>query len=134
MLDHISLAVADFARSVAFYDRVLAALGHKRVMEISDAPEFVAAGYGGSEHEPAFWIGAARAAGGAAPQPPDGQHVAFAAGSRSMVDDFHAAALSAGGRDNGPPGLRAHYHPDYYACFVIDPDGYHIEAVCHRPE
>jgi catechol 2,3-dioxygenase-like lactoylglutathione lyase family enzyme len=134
MLDHISLAVADFARSAAFYDRVLATLGHRRVMDIADAPDFVAAGYGASEHEPAFWIGAARAPDHPAPQAPDGQHVAFAAADRGMVDEFHRVALEAGGKDNGPPGVRAHYHPNYYACFVIDPDGHHLEAVCHRPE
>ena len=78
MLDHISLAVADYERSWAFYDQVLAVLGHRRVMEITDAPEYVAAGYGASEHEPAFWIGGAREPGSPAPQPPDGQHVAFA--------------------------------------------------------
>jgi catechol 2,3-dioxygenase-like lactoylglutathione lyase family enzyme len=134
VLDHISLAVADYERSWAFYDQVLATLGHRRVMEMTDAPEYVAAGYGGSEHEPAFWVGGAREPGGPAPQPPDGQHVAFAAASRAMVDAFYEAALRAGATDNGPPGIRAHYHANYYACFVIDPDGYHLEAVCHRPE
>jgi hypothetical protein len=103
-------------------------------MEIADAPDYVAAGYGAFEHEPAFWIGASRQPGSPAPKPPDGQHVAFAATSRAAVDAFYEAALRAGGTDNGPPGLREHYHPNYYACFVIDPGGYHIEAVCHRPE
>lgn len=134
MLDHTSLAVADCGRSRAFYDQVLAVLGHRRVMEMTDTPEYVAAGYGASEDEPAFWIGAARAPGGPAPKPPDGQHVAFAAASRAAVDAFYEAALRPGGTDNGPPGLREHYHPNYYACFVIGPDGHHIEAVCHRPE
>jgi catechol 2,3-dioxygenase-like lactoylglutathione lyase family enzyme len=69
-----------------------------------------------------------------APMPPDDQHVAFAATSRAMVDAFYEAALRAGGSDNGPPGLRKHYHPNYHACFVIDPDGYRLEAVCHQPE
>lgn len=133
MLDHISLAVADYERSRAFYDEVLAVLGHRRVKEITDLPEYVAAGYGGSAHEPAFWIGASREP-GPAPQPPDGQHVAFVATNRAMVDAFYAAALRAGASDNGPPGIRAHYHPNYYACYVIDPDGYHLEAVCHQPE
>jgi len=68
------------------------------------------------------------------PVTPDGQHIAFAARSRTMVDAFHAAGLAAGGTDNGPPGLRPHYHADYYAAFLLDPDGHHIEAVCHRPE
>jgi catechol 2,3-dioxygenase-like lactoylglutathione lyase family enzyme len=134
MLDHISLAVADFERATAFYDPVLATLGHKRVMEIGDAPDFIAAGYGAAEHEPAFWIGASREPGAPAPQAPEGQHVAFVAADRGMVDAFHRVALEAGAADNGPPGIRAHYHPDYYACFVIDPDGHHLEAVCHRSE
>jgi catechol 2,3-dioxygenase-like lactoylglutathione lyase family enzyme len=134
MLNHISLAVADFERSRALYDQVLAVLGHRRVMEIADAPEYVAAGYGGSEHEPAFWIGASREPGSPGPKPPDGQHVAFAAVTRAMVDAFPEPALRARGTDNGPPGIREHYHPNYYACFAIDLDGYHIEAVCHRPE
>ena len=133
MLDHISLAVSDFERSTAFYDGVLGTLGHRRVMEIDEAPDFVAAGYGASEHEPAFWIGASRDPAAPGPRAPDGQHVAFAAANRNQVDAFYRAALDAGGADNGPPGIRAHYHPDYYACFVIDPDGHHIEAVCHRP-
>ena len=134
MLDHISLAVADFERARAFYDRALAALGHRRVMEITDAPEYVAAGYGASEHEPTFWIGASREPGSPAPQPPDGQHVAFTAATRALVDAFYQAALKAGGADNGPPSIRDHYHSNYYACFVIDPAGYHIEAVFHRSE
>ena len=79
MLDHISLAIADYERSRVFCDQVLAVLGHRRVMEIADTPEYVAAGYGGPEHEPAFWIGASREPGSPAPQPADGQHVAFAA-------------------------------------------------------
>ena len=134
MLDHISLAVAEYERARAFYDRVLATLGHRRVMEITDQPEFVAAGYGGSQPEPGIWIGAGRGPGASAPVPPDGQHVAFAAADRSAVDAFYRAALQAGAKDNGPPGIRAQYHPDYYACFVIDQDGHHLEAVCHRPE
>lgn len=133
MIDHLSLAVADIERSRAFYDRVLATLGSRRVMDVDDAPDFVASGYGGSEHEPAFWIGAAKPASGAVAPPPVGQHVAFAAPDRPAVDRFYETAMAEGGRDNGRPGLRPEYHPDYYACFVIDPDGHHIEAVCHRP-
>jgi catechol 2,3-dioxygenase-like lactoylglutathione lyase family enzyme len=134
MLDHISLAVAVYERSRSFYDQVLAVLGHRRVMEMTDVPEYVAAGYRASAHEPAFWIGASREPGSPAPKPPDGQHVAFAAANRAMVDAFYDAALRAGGADNGRPGLREQYHRNYYACYVIDPDGYHLEAVCHRPE
>lgn len=127
ILDHIGLPVSDYARSVAFYDAVLAPLGISRVMEVTaemtggDAH----AGYGAAK--PEFWIGTGDALKGCL-------HVAFKAASRAEVDAFHAAALVAGAGDNGPPGVRAHYHPDYYAAFVLDPDGHNIEAVCHRPE
>jgi len=131
MIDHLSLPVADLARSRAFYDTVLATLGVRRVMDL-EIDDYVAAGYGGSEHEPAFWIGSSTEA-AAAPVQPDGQHIALTAPDRAAVDAFHAAALAAGGRDNGAPGLRPHYHENYYAAFVIDPDGYHMEAVCHAP-
>jgi catechol 2,3-dioxygenase-like lactoylglutathione lyase family enzyme len=118
MLDHVSLSVSDFGRSQAFYDRALAPLAIKVMM---GGEGF--AGYGDSR--PFFWIGGGAAgASGAA-------HVAFTAQSRGVVDAFHAAALAAGGKDNGAPGVRAHYHPDYYGAFVLDPDGHNIEAVCH---
>jgi catechol 2,3-dioxygenase-like lactoylglutathione lyase family enzyme len=121
--------VSDFDRSRAFYDALLAALGQQRVQEMEE-DEFVAAGYG-EGYEPAFWIGALKPA--AAVVPPVGQHIAFRARDRADVDAFHRAALAAGGADNGAPGLRPHYHADYYAAFVIDPDGHHLEAVCHQP-
>jgi catechol 2,3-dioxygenase-like lactoylglutathione lyase family enzyme len=134
MIDHLSLPVSDYARSRAFYDKVLGTLGHKVAMEITDAPTFIGAGYGdASKPEPAFWIGASRTP-GAPPVTPDGQHIAFKAPSRAAVDAFHHAALGAGGKDNGAPGLRPNYHPHYYAAFVLDPDGHRIEAVCHRAE
>jgi catechol 2,3-dioxygenase-like lactoylglutathione lyase family enzyme len=134
MLDHISIAVGDYARARDFYDQVLGALGHARVMNLEEAPDFVACGYGASEHEPAFWIGSGTGSGGdQTPQPPEGQHIAFRAPDRAAVDAFHAAGLAAGGTDNGAPGLRPHYHPNYYAAFIIDPDGNHLEAVCHTP-
>jgi catechol 2,3-dioxygenase-like lactoylglutathione lyase family enzyme len=117
MLDHISVGVADFERAAAFYDKALAPLGLKRLM--GDASS---AGYG--DTRPFFWIGA----GGASRGP---LHVAFAAASRPMVDAFHRAALAAGGQDNGEPGLRPHYHPNYYGAFAFDPEGHNIEAVCH---
>ena len=126
MLDHIGLTVSDFARARAFYDAALAPLGVAMVMEVT--PEQTGGsshlGYG-SDGRPYFWIGDAGATTGAL-------HVAFTAPDRATVDAFYAAALAAGGRDNGPPGLREHYHPTYYGAFVLDPDGHNIEAVCHH--
>lgn len=119
MLDHVSLKVSDFARSQAFYDQALRPLGASRLM--GDGQYFT--GYG--VDRPVFWIGA----GGG----PGSVHVAFTTRDRATVDAFHQAALAAGGRDNGPPGLRLHYHPTYYGAFVLDPDGNNIEAVCHLP-
>jgi catechol 2,3-dioxygenase-like lactoylglutathione lyase family enzyme len=134
MIDHFSLPVSDYARSRAFYDKVLGALGYKVAMEVTDAPTFIGAGYGQpGGPEPTFWIGAPQIASTTPPVTPEGQHVAFRASDRAAVDRFHREALAAGGKDNGPPGLRPHYHPDYYAAFVLDPDGHRIEAVCHRP-
>ncbi|MGO1076675.1 VOC family protein [Inquilinus sp. CA228] len=127
MLDHVSIGVADLGASRAFYDAALAPLGYGRILDFDDAT-----GYG--EPMPArtghFWIGKAEA-GKLAPMP--GLHIAFGAPDRASVDAFHAAALAAGGRDNGAPGPRPHYHPNYYGAFVIDPDGHHVEAVCHDP-
>lgn len=120
MLDHITLKVTDFSHARAFYDAALKPLGVAQLMG-----EATFCGYG-SNGKPYFWIGTgARATSGA--------HVAFAAGDRATVDAFYAAALAAGGRDNGPPGVRPHYHPSYYGAFVLDPDGHNIEAVCHGP-
>ncbi len=120
MLDHVSLQVADFGLSKAFYDMALAPLGLRTLMG-----DETSAGYG--DTRPFFWIGLAGAS------PSMGTHVAFASASRVDGDAFHAAALAAGGRDNGGPGVRAHYHPTYYGAFVLDPDGHNIEAVCHAP-
>ncbi len=137
MIDHLSVAVRDMARSRTFYDAVMAALGHARLMN-EENEVFVSSGYGiAGSHEPGFWIGA-----DSVPRPdaatevlaPMGQHIAFAAGTRAQVDAFHAAGLAAGGQDNGAPGLRPHYHDNYYAGFLIDPDGHHVEAVCHTPD
>ncbi len=125
MIDHLSLPVSDIDRARAFYDKVLATVGYKRMMDFGRS-----AGYG-DEH-PHFWIGVpdgGPAEGSAAAAA--GFHLAFRAPSRAAVDAFYAAALAGGGRDNGAPGLRPHYHPDYYAGFVFDPDGNRIEAVCH---
>ena len=117
MLDHVSLKVGDYARSQAFYDAALQPLGLARQM--GDGQNF--AGYG-APGKPVFWIG--RGGAGAA-------HVAFAAADKGEVEAFYRAALAAGGTDNGAPGPRPEYHPGYYAAFVLDPDGYNIEAVCH---
>lgn len=128
MIDHLGIEVADYARSRAFYERVLATLGHGVVMEVTRETSGAYEGCGfGSAGRPHFWVGKG---GGEAGR---GSHIAFTAASRAQVDAFHAAALAAGARDNGAPGIRAHYHPDYYGAFVIDPDGHNIEAVCHLP-
>jgi catechol 2,3-dioxygenase-like lactoylglutathione lyase family enzyme len=128
MIDHTGVGVSDIERSKAFYTKALAPLGYVPIMEVP-APgggALVAVGFG-IPPKPDFWIGA----GG--PQVP-GVHIAFRADDRAEVDAFHQAAIAAGGRDNGAPGLRAHYHPSYYGAFVIDPDGHNIEAVCHHRE
>ena len=128
MLDHIGLSVADIERSKAFYEAALEPLGLKVVMEVTAAQTGGEAHAGfGVEGKPFFWIGTGA-------KPKGGTHVAFTARDRAAVDAFHRAALAAGGRDNGAPGLRPHYHPNYYGAFVLDPDGNNIEAVCHRPE
>ena len=126
VIDHIGFPVSDYLRSKAFYARALAPLGYGLVKELDGAhteSKAPAAGFG-SPGKPDFWIGGE---GGLNKQ----MHVAIAAADRASVDAFHVAALDAGGRDNGAPGLRPHYHPDYYAAFVLDPDGHNVEAVCH---
>jgi catechol 2,3-dioxygenase-like lactoylglutathione lyase family enzyme len=126
MLDHIGLAVADMERSKAFYEAALKPLGMSLVMEVTAAQTGGEAHAGfGAEGKPFFWIGTGA-------KPKGGTHVAFTARERAEVEAFHRAATGAGGRDNGPPGLRPHYHPNYYGAFVLDPDGNNIEAVCHR--
>jgi catechol 2,3-dioxygenase-like lactoylglutathione lyase family enzyme len=127
MLDHLSIAVSDIEKARTFYDAILATLGGQRLMNM-DRPEVRISGYGRDGH-PCFWIAAMPDT--AAVALPG--HVAFAAPDRSAVDAFHGAALAAGASDNGAPGLRPHYHPNYYASFVIDPDGNRLEAVCHKP-
>jgi catechol 2,3-dioxygenase-like lactoylglutathione lyase family enzyme len=124
VLDHVGINVSDYARSRDFYSAALAPLGLELLME--PAPEF---GGFGSPHgrKPFFWIGT-RAAANA------GVHLAFAVPRRELVDAFHAAALDAGGTDNGEPGVREIYHPHYYGAFVLDPDGNNAEAVCHVPQ
>jgi catechol 2,3-dioxygenase-like lactoylglutathione lyase family enzyme len=122
VLDHVNLNVSDYERSRDFYARALEPLGHSLLME--PAPGF---GGFGSDGKPAFWITDQR-------EPvTTNVHIAFEAPDRATVDAFHAAALAAGGTDNGEPGVRELYHPQYYGAFVLDPDGNNIEAVCHRP-
>ena len=123
MIDHTGIGVADVGRSAAFYDAALGALGLRRVKQLPENSGTYGIGYG--VDYPIFWIDRFH---------PHGvkQHTAFAARSRAEVDAFHAAALKAGGIDNGPPGLRdtaSGYPPGYYAAFVIDPDGNNVEAV-----
>jgi catechol 2,3-dioxygenase-like lactoylglutathione lyase family enzyme len=122
MLDHVRFAVRDYGRSKAFYEQALAPLGLAILME----PSGEVAGFGKGE-KPFFWIeGSGRPVQGTL-------HIAFGAEDRETVDAFHAAALDAGGTDNGSPGVREIYHPSYYGAFVLDPDGHNIEAVCHTP-
>ncbi len=132
MIDHIGVDCTDFGRSRAFYERALAPLGLTVVMEVTRQTSGGYEGCGfGQDGKPEFWIGS----NSARPSRPVQRslHVAFRAADRATVDAFHAAALAAGGKDNGAPGVRAHYHPNYYGAFVLDPDGHNIEAVCHRP-
>ncbi len=128
MLDHIGLSVADFERAKAFYQAALKPLGLGAIMEVTAEETGGDAHAGFGENDKAFfWIGT-----GARPR--GGTHVAFSAKTRAEVEAFYRAALAAGGRDNGAPGLRPEYHPNYYGAFVFDPDGNNVEAVCHRPE
>ena len=128
MIDHTGLTVSDFGRSKTFYARALAPIGYELLMEFPAAltGDSDVAGFG-VPPKPDFWIAA-----GNPNVPPI--HVAFRVTSRTAVDAFYNAAIAAGGRDNGAPGLRPHYHPNYYGAFVLDPDGHNIEAVCHEPK
>lgn len=125
-ISHVGIPVADIARSKAFYDLALAPLGMKVIMTVGpDKTESggTAIGYASGEKDDSFWIGDNETVG-------KGIHIAFAAETRDQVEAFYAAALAAGGKDNGAPGLREKYGPDYYAAFVHDPDGVNVEAVC----
>ena len=122
MLDHVTIGVENIERSQRFYDLALKPLGIARLY--AEGTRF--AGYGISPRA-FFWIGIREAL-------QTGAHIAFAANDRATVDRFYEAAIAAGGKDNGPPGMRPHYHPDYYGAFVLDPDGHNIEAVCRLPE
>jgi catechol 2,3-dioxygenase-like lactoylglutathione lyase family enzyme len=129
MLDHVGFAVSNLEASRRFYEAALAPLGIAPMMTVTPeehGSKGTVTGFG-KDGKPFFWIGDNEAVG-------EGTHVAFAAATRAEVDAFHAAALAAGGTDHGAPGLRPHYHPNYYGAFVLDPDGINVEAVCHRPE
>ena len=126
MIDHIGFPVSDYARSKAFYEKALAPLGYTVIMELAETTSGSPAIGFGRDGKPDFWIGGEGGLQGVL-------HVAIAADNRAMVDAFYRAALAAGGKDNGAPGLRPHYHPNYYGAFVLDPDGHNVEAVCHRP-
>lgn len=124
-LDHVAISAADYPRSLAFYERALAPLGIRTHMKF-EGEEGNVAGLG--TDGPSLWIGdGGKLVGGRL-------HIALRAPNRVAVDEFYRAALDAGGTDNGAPGLRPHYHPHYYAAFVLDPDGHNIEAVTHVPE
>jgi catechol 2,3-dioxygenase-like lactoylglutathione lyase family enzyme len=128
VIDHIGFPVSDYERAKAFYTAALVPLGYTLIMEVGgDKTESAspAAGFG-ANGKPDFWIGGE----GGINRP---LHVAIAAKDRATVDAFYAAAMAAGARDNGRPGLRPHYHPHHYGAFVFDPDGHNIEAVCHTP-
>jgi catechol 2,3-dioxygenase-like lactoylglutathione lyase family enzyme len=131
-LDHVSFGVRDVKKAQGFYDPVLAAIGWRPIYPVVVSGLLIAVGYGEEPDKPLFWIQlphnqAAASAG-------NGVHVAFNAATRAAVDAFYLAALDRGGRDDGKPGLRVEYHPDYYGAFVRDPDGNKIEACCHAHE
>ncbi|MFK4652824.1 catechol 2,3-dioxygenase-like lactoylglutathione lyase family enzyme [Bradyrhizobium japonicum] len=127
MIDHLGFSVSDYERAKAFYAKALAPLDYSLIMEVTaeQTGHAAAAGFG-ANGKPDLWFGAE----GAMNKP---VHIAILAKDRATVDAFYKAAMAAGGRDNGAPGIRPHYHANYYGAFV-DPDGHNIEAVCHAPE
>ena len=118
MLDHIGIPVSDVGRSKQFFVAALAPLGYKVIMDFGEAVGM------GAATGPDFWIGKGQLG--------NSLHIAFSASDRGLVDAFYQAAMKAGGRDNGKPGIRAQYHPNYYGAFVYDPDGNNIEVVCRK--
>lgn len=122
MIDHMTLPVSNFEKSKHFMEKALAPLGYRLLFEMDGN----AAGFSTDEN-PDFWI-----LGGEVPTPPT--HVAFTSPNRATVNTFYEVAIATGGQDNGKPGLRSEYHPNYYSAYVLDPDGHNIEAVCHAAE
>ena len=127
MIDHTGFQVSDFEKSKTFYAAALAPIGYRLILEIPPGQTGGPAAGFGEPPKPDFWIGEG-------PPSRSPVHIAFRVERRALVDEFHAAALGAGGRNNGAPGMRPHYHPNYYGAFVLDPDGYNVEVVCHHPE
>jgi|SRR6516165_8005731 catechol 2,3-dioxygenase-like lactoylglutathione lyase family enzyme len=127
-LDHITVVVSNYPRAKAFYQKALAPLGIELIMEFGEAGGF------GKNGKPDFWIGVGPSSFQKAEHVKTitPQHVAFTAHSRAEVEAFHSAALAAGAKDFGAPGIRAHYHPKYFGAFVLDPDGHNVEAVFHN--
>jgi catechol 2,3-dioxygenase-like lactoylglutathione lyase family enzyme len=129
VIDHLSTYATNYDATRRFYEAALAPLGASRLGEMISTwnPEFPTGRYCAfGPGRPVYWLFETR-------QPASPRHVAFSARTRAAVDAFHRAGLGAGGRDNGAPGLRAIYHPNYYGAFVLDPDGNNVEAVCHAP-
>jgi catechol 2,3-dioxygenase-like lactoylglutathione lyase family enzyme len=131
MIDHLTTYATDFAKTKAFYEAVLPELGFTKQMEVAATwnqswPAQRMCAFGPPQR-PIFWVAESKA-------PATPRHTAFKAANRAAVKAFYAAALKAGGKDNGPPGPRTEYHPTYFGAFVLDPDGNNIEAVCHKPE
>jgi catechol 2,3-dioxygenase-like lactoylglutathione lyase family enzyme len=121
IFDHIALTASDYEKSRRFFVNALQPLGIELAMEFEGSAGF------GKDGKPELWL-----SGGKDAQRP--MHIAFVAATRAQVAAFYAAAIAAGGKDNGPPGVRANYHPNYFGAFVIGPDGHNVEAVCHKPE
>jgi catechol 2,3-dioxygenase-like lactoylglutathione lyase family enzyme len=131
-IDHVSIGVSNMARAKAFYDAVLAHVGLTAVMPVEIGGQLVGVGYGHTPLKPSFWI--QFPINGQPATMGNGVHIAFTAPSRAAVDAFFLTALEHGGIEDGRPGLRSEYHPDYYGAFVRDPDGNKIEACAHKHE
>lgn len=121
IIDHLGFVISNFETSKQFYTKCLAPLGIQLVMEVEGWAGF------GKDGKPELWFGSS----GEAHKP---MHIAFSADNRAQVNNFYEAALAAGAKNNGAPGIREMYHPNYYGAFVLDPDGHNLEAVCHKPE